>query len=118
MKCVTTDFETKINDEVTRQTADLRNELTGIKKMTIYPILNRQFRGSTKEKMFYEFEAVRDFDNYYGPRGFDKNYTFTYEIIKKRTKNEKMSKFETQILETLTTNWSLKELKELFFNQY
>jgi hypothetical protein len=52
MKCVTTDFETKINDEVTRQTADLRNEFTGIKKMTIYPILNRQFRGSTKEKMF------------------------------------------------------------------
>ena len=118
MKFVTTDFEKKIKDEVTRQTAEMRNELIGIKKMTIYPILNRQLRRSTKEKMFYELEAVKDFDNHYAPRGFDNNCTFLNEIIKKRTNNEKMSKLETQILDTLTTNWSLKELKELFFNQY
>jgi tRNA U34 5-carboxymethylaminomethyl modifying enzyme MnmG/GidA len=105
LKFVSGDLEKKLMDEVDKK---VNIELSYIKQITVYPVLIRQLRRLTKEKLFKKIE--------YDHRDVETNNINVKNIISKHSRKRPLSKNEQVILNKLLVDWNLEELNYFFNN--
>ena len=83
-------------------------ELSYIKQITVYPVLIRQLRRLTNEKLFKKIE--------YDHRDFETNNIHVKNIISEHSRKRPLSKNQQVILNKLLVDWNLEELNYFFNN--
>jgi hypothetical protein len=85
LKFVSGDLEKKLMD-LEQEMTYMKQEMSSMKQITVYPILIRQLRRLTKEKLFKKIE--------YDHRYFETNNTNVKNIISKHSRKRPLSKNE------------------------